>query len=174
MKIPFWLAKILLWHPSHIGLKWYHSDDFEGKILDVRGFWKPFNVLFRKLWMPIGPFFQEGYIGTKNALFILVWLTEIEEAYLLLNFQLFTETNGITCVLKSKKVNDALTRDYEKPLKELAAKLNNVSLECASNIKYLRTRSYWSQDIENKLILMDKETGKQPNNINDWLGENSI
>ena len=48
----------------------------------------------------------------------------------------------------------------------LAKKLG-VSDSCAMNIQYLRTRSRWTQDLEEELIRMDKEEGRQPN-MCDW------
>ena len=42
-----------------------------------------------------------------------------------------------------------------------------VSDSCALNIQYLRSRSRWTQELENELIRMDKEDKTQPN-IMDW------
>jgi len=164
MKIPFWLAKIIMWHPCDVAF-FLHRKFPENK------FCRYFYFCLTKLWQPIGMFFQQGYFGTKNYLFILVYLTEIEEAYLFFNFHLFTK--GITCFLVNDKANDALKRDLEKRI--LSKQLeNNISLECFLNIEYLRTRSNWTKALEDKLISFEKETGKQPDNINKWFDENLI
>lgn len=40
----------------------------------------------------------------------------------------------------------------------------NVSARCASDISYLRSRSRWTQELEDTLVKMDRE-GKHPENI---------
>jgi hypothetical protein len=42
-----------------------------------------------------------------------------------------------------------------------------VSEVCALNIQYLRTRSRWTQELEDELIRVDIEEKRQPN-ICDW------
>jgi len=164
MKIPFWLAKIIMWHPCDAAF-FLHRKFPENK------FCRYFYFCLTKLWQPIGMFFQQGYFGTKNSLFILVYLTEIEEAYLLFNFHLITDTEegSSFCFLENNKANNALKRDYEK---RILSKQENISLECFLNIEYLRTRSNWTKVLEHKLISFEKETGKQPDNINKWFDEN--
>lgn len=60
------------------------------------------------------------------------------------------------------KVHDSLIAVAKSISKEFG-----VSEDCALNIQYLRTRSRWTQELEDELIRMDKEEGKQPN-IYDW------
>lgn len=53
-------------------------------------------------------------------------------------------------------------KEMENYFQSLAEELG-VSLSCALNVFYLRQRSRWTQDLENELIRMDKEEGRQPN-----------
>ena len=45
---------------------------------------------------------------------------------------------------------------------EILAREMNVSVECASDVLYLRTRSRWAQELENELVELHKE-GKSVN-----------
>jgi hypothetical protein len=57
---------------------------------------------------------------------------------------------------------DVLFNDLNKEAEGIAKEFD-VSLECALDIQYLRTRSRWTKKAEDELIRMDKEEGKQPN-----------
>jgi len=57
---------------------------------------------------------------------------------------------------------DKLADMWNKNVDELAKKLN-VSHSCASNIQYLRTRSQWTQELEQRLIDIDRSGNQQPN-----------
>jgi len=61
-----------------------------------------------------------------------------------------------------QKFMDALADQWDKNSEKLAKELG-VSLSCATNIQYLRTRSRWTPKLEQKLIDIDKNGGQQPN-----------
>lgn len=60
----------------------------------------------------------------------------------------------------------AWQNEVDKEIRTLAEGLG-VSVTCAGNIWYLRTRSRWSQEAEDELIRMDK-AGEPAPNINEW------
>jgi len=51
-------------------------------------------------------------------------------------------------------------------MQELAAELS-ISYVCAMNIVYLRSRSRWTQALEDELVRMDKAGEPEPN-MNEW------
>lgn len=57
---------------------------------------------------------------------------------------------------------DAYYEEMEKYTKSLAEELG-VSVSCASSVEYLRTRSRWTQELEDNLIEMDKKGLPMPN-----------
>lgn len=63
---------------------------------------------------------------------------------------------------KMNKVQDSIN-DY---ISNLAEKLG-VSNRCAGDVYYLRTRSRWTQDLEDKLIKLHKE-GNPPDSMCDF------
>jgi len=50
---------------------------------------------------------------------------------------------------------------FDEIIGDLAKELG-VSKECASNVRYLRSRSRWTQELEDELIRLHKE-GNPPN-----------
>jgi hypothetical protein len=65
-----------------------------------------------------------------------------------------------------QEIMDSLHDSYINECQQLS-KQNSISSVCASNILYLRSRSRWTQELENELIRMDKEDNIQPN-MGDW------
>ena len=64
-----------------------------------------------------------------------------------------------------KEFQSAMDEYYEslqEETKQISESLG-VSMGCASDIQYLRTRSRWSQELENNLIDMDKKGLPLPN-----------
>jgi hypothetical protein len=62
------------------------------------------------------------------------------------------------------EVADAWNREVEKFAAE-----NNVTWKCASDVMYLRTRSRWTQELEDRLMQLYKD-GKEVN-IFEWPEE---
>jgi len=56
------------------------------------------------------------------------------------------------------KVNDAMVKDAESIAEEFG-----ISIGQASNIRYLRTRSRWTQEKEDYLIKLAQENKELPN-----------
>lgn len=57
--------------------------------------------------------------------------------------------------------DDVYYNELQEYFNNLAQELN-CSFSCAMNVWYLRQRSRWTQDLENRLIELDKQ-GIQPN-----------
>lgn len=60
-----------------------------------------------------------------------------------------------------QKVMDTLHDEQTQYINTLADEMK-VSVDCAGDIVYLRSRSRWTQELENQLIQLYKE-GKAPN-----------
>jgi hypothetical protein len=81
------------------------------------------------------------------------------------NFTISMNGDDLNDEKKMKAFQDAMDAYYDEMemyTKELAKELN-VSFACASSIEYLRTRSRWTQELENDLIEMDKKGLPMPN-----------
>jgi CII-binding regulator of phage lambda lysogenization HflD len=64
-----------------------------------------------------------------------------------------------------EQLNSAMMEYEDKIQKEY-----NCSEQAASDIAYLRTRSRWSQELEDLIVKLDKE-GKHPPVLAGWNGE---
>lgn len=65
-----------------------------------------------------------------------------------------------------QKFMDEYNEEMIKYIEKLMEELGGVSAFCAMDVAYLRTRSRWTQELEERLIQEHKE-GKKIN-INEW------
>lgn len=68
------------------------------------------------------------------------------------------------------QLNKTMDRIHKEMLKEVnsLAQEKSISLDTASDILYLRSRSRWSQEKEDYLIALDKAGLKTPNIMDDF------